>query len=936
MNRSSVSAVFSAILLATAHGAFGADKASFQVNLGEDGDTIGEMRPVFLEMSSQQLPAISVKEVARRYQRLFEEAEEPEVRIDALHRLTNLHSLAGDGLELTPEQEAVIYREALKSYEMIVSQGRYQGRLDELLYQTAKAYAFIGNETQSIQRLKQLVGLYPQSGLASEARFRIAENAFSRGAYAEAETAYQQVIELGSRDDLKEKALYMKGWSQYKQQKMQQASHTFFAVLDGYDARSQGFTALRGGSEDLVNDTFRILALIAARQGGAEEVDRMLAAEGGRSYDYLLYDRLADYYLSKQRYTDSAAVNRHFVATHPAHPRTPAMQAEIVAIWEHGGFEREADDARADFVRTYAGVDAYGRLSPEEQAQWRTLARRVADTYYSAADAAGDSAGSFSEAGRFYGRLGDIHASRDEPVAAGEHWRLAGDAWLQAGRPESAIAFFEKAGYRAPGYEDSADAAWAAILLYRKQPSGGDDSVLVNAVDRFAETFPQDSRIAAAQSSLANRLMSAGRVEEAEIQAGRAVAHARAKTSVRRSSFLVLGQIAYDRADYVAAEQAYQQALELAESGDDPMEPGQLARTRDQLARSIYRQAEADAAQGQIAQAVTHYQRIAEVGAADAITRNARYDAATVLLRAEQWQPAIDNLEAFRATYPESELNSAVSEKLVAAYRASGQNARAADELLDQASQSASPWPDRLLAADLLMASGDRGRAQVIISDYLAQASKPETSEEHLRQQALRYRLISAADVASAHAIREELVQRELDSAWHSEDSLSWAAESALVLAQTAGQRFNQLKLTLPLNQSLPAKRRALEDAVARYQQADQLGGAEVHSQALFGKAELFRRLAKDIMASERPGQLNDLEQSQYGILLEEQAYPFEEKAIALHAQNHEQVGEGVYNRWIRESMDVLAEMFPGRYRRSNQWMDWKAEEVGYARAPNP
>ncbi|TBW50157.1 tetratricopeptide repeat protein [Marinobacter halodurans] len=915
-------------------GCYGAGgKGSFQVNLGEDGETIGEMRPIFLEMSSQQLPAISVKEVARRYKRLFEEAEEPEVRIDALHRLTSLHSRAGASLELTPQQEAVIYREALKSYEMIVSEGRYQGRLDELLYQTAKAYAFIGEDEQSIKRLRQLVGLYPQSSLATEARFRIAEDAFSRGAYAEAEQAYQRVIDGGDNAGLQQKALYMLGWSQYKQQARERASHTFLAVLDGYRDRSDNFAALAGGSEDLVNDTFRILALMAAQRDGAGTLDRMLAREGGRAYDYLLYDRLADYYLAKQRYADSAAVNRHFIDRNPAHPRAAAMRAQIVAVWEAGGFDREARQAREDYVQAYAAPAAYAALSASEQVTWRKLAGQVADALYHASGRKAGAAGSkgFADAGRYYGRLGDVNGQAGTPTDAGRFWRLAGDAWLQAGNSDRATAFFEKAGYQAPDFGGAADAAWAAVLEYRKQPSPAADESLTEAVDRFARVFPDDQRAAPARADLANRLLAAGNDAEARREALQVTESGQAAVEDQRAAYLVLGQIAYQTSQYPEAEQAYRQALALAASDSRPMPAAEVAETRNQLARSIYRQAEVQEANGQNAEAIASLQRIPAVSPDAKIAMNARYDAATMMLESAQWEPAIDALQAFRHDYPGAELTEGVSGKLVLAYTSAGQPAQAAEELLQRAENAPAPWDDRLQAADLLLDAGDAGRAHAIISDYLAQAPAPGNAEEHGRQQRLRHQLIVAS--SSAPAMRQALLEQELASEWHSPETLAWAANAALVLADREAERFNGIALVLPLKTSLKAKRRALEAAVARYDQARRLGDDTARSQALYGEAELFRKLARDIMDSERPGTLNELEQAQYGVLLEEQAYPFEEKAIDLHARNHQLIADGVYNRWVRRSLDVLGQMYPGRYKRDAEWINWTTGEVDYARA---
>ena len=67
-------------------------------------------------------------------------------------------------------------------------------------------------------------------------------------------------------------------------------------------------------------------------------------------------------------------------------------------------------------------------------------------------------------------------------------------------------------------------------------------------------------------------------------------------------------------------------------------------------------------------------------------------------------------------------------------------------------------------------------------------------------------------------------------------------------------------------------------------------------------------------MVSDRPGDLNELELEQYEILLEEQAYPFEEKAIEVHETNARRVSGGIYDTWVRKSMTTLSELMPARY----------------------
>jgi hypothetical protein len=51
-----------------------------------------------------------------------------------------------------------------------------------------------------------------------------------------------------------------------------------------------------------------------------------------------------------------------------------------------------------------------------------------------------------------------------------------------------------------------------------------------------------------------------------------------------------------------------------------------------------------------------------------------------------------------------------------------------------------------------------------------------------------------------------------------------------------------------------------------------------------------------------------------YEMVLEEEAFPFEEEAIAVHEKNLELMSVGVYNAWIEKSLGKLAGLMPGRY----------------------
>ena len=148
------------------------------------------------------------------------------------------------------------------------------------------------------------------------------------------------------------------------------------------------------------------------------------------------------------------------------------------------------------------------------------------------------------------------------------------------------------------------------------------------------------------------------------------------------------------------------------------------------------------------------------------------------------------------------------------------------------------------------------------------------------------------------------------------------AAKAQLALAQPARDAFRAVRAYAPLKKSLVAKRKALEAAMDGYKKAAEYKVAEVTTASTYEMAELYRTLAKDILASERPKNLKGDELEEYNTLLEEQVYPFEEQAIKAHELNTARAKDGVYDEWVQKSFQALAELKPARYGKTELTQD--------------
>ena len=255
--------------------------------------------------------------------------------------------------------------------------------------------------------------------------------------------------------------------------------------------------------------------------------------------------------------------------------------------------------------------------------------------------------------------------------------------------------------------------------------------------------------------------------------------------------------------------------------------------------------------------------------------------------------------------------------KLALAYLTSGANVLAANEFDRIATADGSPETRRdalWQAAELYAGAGETVAARATYARYVEQY--PEPVNEAIEVQ---YTLAELATEMDDYPERmrwlSAIVEADgLAGAARTDRTRYLAAHAALELSVPARDAFNAVRLVVPLQDSLSLKRERMERALEAYRAAADYGVAEVTTAATFEIANLYHALSSDLFESERPEGLTPLELSQYDILLEEQAFPFEEQAIELHELNASRTAEGIYDDWVKKSLVALAELMPVRY----------------------
>jgi tetratricopeptide (TPR) repeat protein len=817
-------------------------------------------------------------------------------------------------------------REAIETYRKILETYPNYERNDQVVYQMSRAYDEIGQPDEAMEVMDQLVARYPYSKYVDEVHFRRGEYFFVRKKYLDAEDAYGAVVRMGSTSSYYELALYKLGWTLYKQELYEEALHKYMAMLDhrnliGYDFDD----VLDENDEHRVADTFRVVSLSFSNLGGPEVVDEYFAENGHRSYADKIYGNLGEFYFTKLRYDDAASVYKSFIALNPNHRVSPHFNMRIVEIYGEANFPQLVVESKKEFATRYAVDAEYWQHfdiaeSPEVVGFLKTNLTDLANHYhalYQEPAFVDDQATSFAEASRWYGQfLYSFPADEETPQI---NYQLADLLLENKNFGESALEY-ERTAYDYAPHEQAAAAGYAAVYAHREDLAVATGArtlevkkATVASSLKFADTFPDHEQAAAVLGAAADDLYAMKDFPVAIESAHKLIErYPQSDPDLRRSAWAVVAHSSIDLAEYPDAEHAYTRVLDLTPP-DDESRPAVI----DGLAAAIYKQGEQANLLEDYRGAATHFLRIKELAPTSDIRTVAEYDAAAALMKLSDWAMASNVLEEFRTSHPEHELNTEATKQLAYIYREDGQTERSAAEHERIAAEATDPELGRealLTAAELYDEVDVTDDAIRVYQQYVVEYPQPLDIAMETRTR-LAEIFEFELDYERYYAQLNEIVDADHAAGPERTDRSRYlASKAALVLAEQTYERFASLRLVQPFEESLAEKQARMDLAMVAFEGLVEYQVAEVTAAATFYIAEIYFEFSAALLDSERPAGLTAAEKVDYELVIEEEAYPFEERAIDVHQQNFELLAVGVYNPWVQQSLDKLAVMMPGRY----------------------
>ncbi|WP_239923596.1 tetratricopeptide repeat protein [Agaribacterium haliotis] len=915
------------------------------------------------------LPPATLDQIEDSYRGALEAATDPDVRHKILIRLADIEMARSEDRQFDAVEEQRFFDEAIAMYQELLVLNKE--REDEegipenqrLMYQLSKAYALDGRIEESNAVLKQLVAEHPDSPYAAEADFRRAETAFVDSQYELAEELYTKVIEAGDSTPFYINAVYMQGWSRFKRSRYRAAIAPFTEVLDRTLVADSNWDELRSSQKNLAQDTLRISSIVFSYLDGAKTIDEVYSQDGlgERHYQYLLYANLGELYYEKERYKDSADAYLAYVTRFPNTEHSPAFAVKATEVYELSGFPSLVLPAKESFVKQYGAHSAYWAGSDEARQQalspyLKQYLRELSSFYHAEAQALDDARAVYEQAlalGKKPKRQPD--ASEAEYLRAAELYGeyvftfpddqatpemsyLQAEAYYSAGKLAEAVAVYDKVAFDYVDEKFGADAAYNAVVILGElvdaSADAQDEQALaqhqlwqeqqISTAISLADYYANDERAVPVLTHAAEDLFAEQQYQRA-IEIATRLVEWQPSPSVeqQKTAWLVLAHSQFDLELYPEAEQAYRQLL--ARLGP---EDKQRPEVQERIGASMYKQSESDMLEGPSLLAVERLLAIGEIAPGSDVARIAHYDAANTLIELGEWDRAEAELDRFKYNYPQDELTKNLPAKQLVVYQETEQWAKAAAVLAGMA-QSGDPEQKRTstyLAAELYERAGDKKKAITYYRNYAHDYPEPFDIATEARFKLSELYLEAGDEYRRDYWLKALIVEDQRAGSLRTARSKSLAAMASAKFADDDFERFKSIKLNLPIKKSMKNKKAAMDSALERYKGVREYGIADYTSEANHRIAELYAILSADLMESQRPNGLDALAMEQYEILLEEQAFPFEEKAIGIYESNAELAQQGVYDNWVKESFAALAALLPARWGKTEKQVELSDE----------
>lgn len=890
------------------------------------------------KQNSQQKVFIKPKtkvDIRKAYSEYLKYASKEDTsRLDAINRLAELEFELSNKVqketenlkkENNEELDDKLYNERLeKTIELLSTSLKDYPKAkgnDKILYQLAKAYDHKGDMDKSEKTLLILVKNFPKSRYYIESQFRIAEILFSNKNYIKAEDTYTDIIGSRKNNVFYEKALFKRGWARFKQEYYLEAVDDYLEAVEHHNFNNHN--ELNESQLRQFNEYFRAIGLSFSYLGGAEPLNDYFKSNPNFRYIYYSYAHVSDIYLKQQRYSDAVETLNFFIKNNKNSNDIPASHLKIVEIWKNGAFAKKAAEQISVLYNQYHPDSKYWLSKSASGDVYKKINLGLkenillASTYYHKLFQENNKENNFQNANKWYKRY--IKHYKSSSRKNNVYYQYAG-LLKKHKQYNEALKLYELAAYDGDIILNK-KAAYATISLTDKLhniKSTKNKKVILNKHIKYATLYTQ---LYSDGKKSPQIILHAAEIAFKTQQFKKAIELAESiptnKASVNNAKANIIKAHAYFKLEqYGNAEAAYFSAF-----SSKYVSKKSKIKLLDKTALSIYKQAEISSNDGKIEESIEHFVRISTIAPSSSIAITGFYDAIALSMKNKLWGASIHNINKFKKLYPNNKYSTDISKKLSVAYLKSNQSIKAAQEFEiisgfegNKEFKIAALWQ----AAELYESKNDINAAIRSYEKYSRKYKTPFPQYmESMRKLTELYARVNNNKKSQYWQKNIIKADKKTISKYKTDRTRYITSFASLNLAKNQHKKFTQQKLILPLKLSLRKKKYVMQKAVKHYGQASKYGVSETATESTHAIADIYKSFSQSLLSSQKPKGLSADELEQYVILLEDKAFPFEDKAIEFYEANMSHIKDGVYNKWVKQSHNQLRKLFPTRYQRT-------------------
>lgn len=834
-------------------------------------------------------------EAAFRLAELLFEAERERIRT----------VIEDEGVEADPIPD---FHQAIEAYGTVIERFSGHSLVEDALYGLAYSYTEQGDPDRAAEEYSRLIQRYPNTRYSLEINMRLGEYFFDMGELDRAIGHYRKVA-MAENQDYKGKALYKMGWAYYNLDEYGEAVDTFFTLLD-HDL------TLTGSAESLADESIDIIARSYAESSGTPGLVRRLSSRPHDPRSEAILFRLADLYKERSFYPEAIGTYRTYVKLFPTGKELPTVLARMDESYYLRGNTLAALELRESYPEVVGPGSIWYRGAPDEKKaeilKWILENLKASAERRRARYQAGGTENELVtglEDLSMYSRLStgslpcQVMHLKGLTQADLMHYPDAARTLNSLAERSECLELAPQAALRSMDFQ---------IEVY-EETGELDVDLLGSTVAVLQKVGAQNPSTPKAVLAMGEILVNLGRHPEARTYFSRLIRDYPSSEESVRARF-VMGRTFFQEDDFKQAAAWFRESWRKSPGTENGMEARRLH------IYSLFKYAEELSRQKESTLAAQRFEAIYRNFPDTDVSQVSLYNAGQLYRKMGLEMKATDLFEELALTYEESDLASEALLLSVHILEALGNPVRAADDSLALAKLS--KGEDRLKAlvksADLY-SSGKAFRKAAAVREMVIREF-PEPVEQRSTQ------LLLLGKDQEAAGMREEagksyekvigLADEHPDSPLLAEN----AARGQLRIAEESYQRYIRVKIAPPVEESVVVKRELLQEVIRNFVTAGsyRIAGVSTASNYFIGSA--LEQFKDGILLSPRPETLSPEELEEYELILQEMAYPFEEKALEAYRVNVERVVElGILDPWIEKSYQRLAELAPWAYNREEK-----------------